>query len=52
MTPIRSIDRIPVGSGERGPVTAALQQQFFAVINGDVPDTHGWLTPVTALATR
>ena len=52
ITPIRSIDRIPVGSGERGPVTAALQQQFFGIINGDVPDTHRWLTPVKALAAR
>jgi branched-chain amino acid aminotransferase len=52
ITPIRSIDRIPVGDGERGPVTAALQQQFFGIINGDVPDTHRWLTPVTALAAR
>jgi branched-chain amino acid aminotransferase len=52
ITPIRSIDRIPVGNGERGPVTAALQQQFFGIISGDVPDTHRWLTPVTALAAR
>ena len=52
ITPIRSIDRIAVGDGERGPVTAALQQQFFGIINGDVPDTHRWLTPVTALAAR
>ena len=52
ITPIRSIDRIPVGNGERGPVTAALQQQFFGIISGDLPDTHRWLTPVTALAAR
>jgi len=52
ITPIRSIDRIPVGNGERGPVTAALQQQFFGVINGDLPDSHRWLTPVTSLAAR
>src|SRR3989440_8424687 len=46
VTPIRSIDRIQVGAGRRGPVTAALQQAFFDVINGEVPDTHGWLTYV------
>jgi branched-chain amino acid aminotransferase len=46
VTPIRSVDRIQVGSGRRGPVTAALQQAFFEVIGGDVPDTHGWLTYV------
>jgi branched-chain amino acid aminotransferase len=41
VTPIRSIDRIIIGEGRRGPVTAALQKAFFAVVNGDVPDTHG-----------
>jgi branched-chain amino acid aminotransferase len=48
VTPIRSIDKIVVGAGRRGPVTEALQQAFFAVINGDVPDAHGWLTYVYA----
>jgi branched-chain amino acid aminotransferase len=46
VTPIRSVDKIQIGSGRRGPVTAALQQAFFDVINGEVPDTHGWLTYV------
>jgi branched-chain amino acid aminotransferase len=46
VTPIRSVDRIQVGSGGRGPITASLQRAFFDVINGDVPDTHGWLTYV------
>jgi len=46
VTPIRSIDKIKIGQGKRGPVTAALQSAFFAVVNGDVPDTHGWLTYV------
>jgi branched-chain amino acid aminotransferase len=46
VTPVRSIDKIVVGSGRRGPVTEALQRAFFDVINGDVPDTHGWLTYV------
>lgn len=50
ITPIRSIDRIPVGSGARGPVTAALQKRFFDVLTGDAPDTHSWLTPVPATA--
>ena len=44
VTPIRSVDKITVGSGRRGPITEALQRAFFNVINGDVPDTHGWLT--------
>jgi branched-chain amino acid aminotransferase len=46
VTPIRSIDKIQIGSGRRGPMTASLQQAFFEVINGDVPDVHGWLTYV------
>jgi branched-chain amino acid aminotransferase len=46
VTPIRSIDKITVGSGRRGPVTEALQRAFFDTINGEVPDTHGWLTYV------
>jgi branched-chain amino acid aminotransferase len=46
VTPIRSIDKITIGAGRRGPVTEALQRAFFDVINGEVPDTHGWLTYV------
>jgi branched-chain amino acid aminotransferase len=46
ITPIRSVDRIVIGSGTRGPVTAAIQQVFFGIINGDLPDTHHWLTYV------
>jgi len=46
VTPIRSIDKIPVGRGTRGPVTAALQERFFGILRGDLPDTHAWLTPV------
>jgi branched-chain amino acid aminotransferase len=46
VTPIRSIDKIKIGSGRRGPVTEALQRAFFDVIDGNVPDRHGWLTYV------
>ena len=46
VTPVKSIDKIQVGNGRRGPVTEALQRAFFDVINGEVPDTHGWLTYV------
>ena len=48
ITPIRSVDRIPVGKGRRGPVAEALQKEFFALVNGTKRDTHGWLTPVHA----
>lgn len=46
ITPIRSVDRLPVGNGQRGPVTTAVQQQFFGIVEGEVIDRHGWLTPV------
>ncbi len=48
ITPIRSIDRIPVGKGRRGPVAEQLQRDFFAIINGERPDRYAWLTPVYA----
>jgi len=46
ITPIRSVDRIVVGPGRRGPVTARLQADFFNIVSGKVPDRHHWLTPV------
>jgi len=48
VTPIRSVDRIKIGSGRRGPITEMIQKEFFAVIEGTKPDVHGWLTPVHA----
>jgi branched-chain amino acid aminotransferase len=46
ITPIRSVDKIPIGDGRRGPVTEALQRAFFALFDGDGSDRHGWLTYV------
>jgi len=46
VTPITSVDRIIVGNGEVGPVTKAIQQAFFGIVTGDLPDRHGWLTKV------
>jgi branched-chain amino acid aminotransferase len=46
ITPIRSVDKIAIGNGRRGPITEAIQQAFFDVINGDTADRHGWLTYV------
>ena len=45
VTPIRSVDRITIGNGKRGPITEAIQKEFFAIVNGTKPDRHGWLTP-------
>jgi branched-chain amino acid aminotransferase len=44
ITPVRSVDKIVIGSGSRGPITAALQKAFFGIVTGELPDTHGWLT--------
>jgi branched-chain amino acid aminotransferase len=46
ITPIRSIDRITIGKGSRGPITEKLQNEFFAVLEGEAEDRFGWLTPV------
>ncbi|MCY3936081.1 MAG: branched-chain amino acid transaminase [Anaerolineaceae bacterium] len=44
ITPVRSVDRIPIGSGSRGPVTEQVQQRFFGITNGTLEDPYGWLT--------
>jgi branched-chain amino acid aminotransferase len=46
ITPITSIDHIEVGCGSRGPITQALQDAFFNVVEGRAEDKHGWLTYV------
>ncbi len=46
ITPIRSVDQIPVGAGKRGPITKQLQEEFFGLSSGKLPDRHGWLKPV------
>ncbi|HMC59767.1 MAG TPA: branched-chain amino acid transaminase [Candidatus Solibacter sp.] len=48
ITPIRSVDKIKIGNGRRGPVAEKLQKEFFGVINGSREDRYGWLTPVHA----
>ena len=46
VTPVRTIDKIKIGNGKRGPITERLQKEFFAYIGGDIPDRYGWLTPI------
>ncbi len=46
VTPIRSVDRIEVGTGRAGPITMEIQARFMEVVRGKVPDDHGWLTLV------
>jgi branched-chain amino acid aminotransferase len=48
VTPVRSVDRITVGSGKRGPITTQLQQRFLDLVHGAGEDTYGWLTYVRA----
>src|SRR5271165_3211424 len=47
VTPIRSVDRVVVGSGKRGPITERIQKKFFEIVTGHAKDEFGWLTPVT-----
>ena len=46
ITPIKSVDRIKIGEGRRGPVTQKLQEAFFNIIGGEAPDKFNWLTKV------
>ncbi len=46
ITPIRSVDKITVGDGMPGPITKALQREFYGMVNGTIADRFGWLTPV------
>jgi branched-chain amino acid aminotransferase len=54
ITPVRSVDRINIGAGRRGPVTEALQSAFFGLFNGKTADKWGWLelceTPAAGVA--
>jgi len=43
VTPIKSVDKITIGSGRRGPITEAIQQAFFDTVTGRTEDRHGWL---------
>jgi branched-chain amino acid aminotransferase len=46
ITPIRSVDRLQVGTGKRGPITQSLQEAFFGLFSGKTPDKYNWLDPV------
>jgi len=46
VTPIRSVDKISVGKGITGPITKAIQKEFYAIIRGEKPDRFNWLTMV------
>ncbi|RKX26413.1 MAG: branched chain amino acid aminotransferase, partial [Candidatus Zixiibacteriota bacterium] len=44
ITPISSIDKIKIGEGKCGPITAKLQKAFFDILEGRADDKYGWLT--------
>ena len=46
ITPVRSVDKIPVGEGKRGPITERLQKLFFGLFDGSTADRFGWLEPI------
>ncbi len=48
ITPIRSVDRIPVADGKPGPITLEIQREYMGIANGSRPDRYGWLTHVPA----
>jgi branched-chain amino acid aminotransferase len=47
ITPVRSVDRLAVGAGHRGPITKRLQDAFFGLFSGKTTDRWGWLEPIT-----
>jgi branched-chain amino acid aminotransferase len=51
ITPIRSVDRVPVGDGKPGVITKRIQHEFMSLAKGRIADRFGWLTPVPVTAT-
>lgn len=43
IVPVRSVDRVEIGSGKRGEITESIQRAFFGLFTGETPDTHKWL---------
>lgn len=46
VSPIRSVDKIQIGNGARGPLTEKVQTLLLSILTGKAPDKYGWLTPV------
>jgi branched-chain amino acid aminotransferase len=46
VTPVRSVDKLQVGDGSRGPITTAIQKTFFGLFSGETEDRWGWLTVI------
>lgn len=52
ITPVRSVDRITVGTGSRGAITRRLQEVFFGLFSGKTADKWGWLEPLQTTASQ
>ena len=50
ITPIRSVDKISVGKGVTGPLTRAIQKEFYGIVRGEKSGRFGWLTPVPVVS--
>ncbi len=50
ITPVRSVDHLPIGIGKRGPITKQIQETYFGITDGSLPDKYGWLTHVKVRA--
>ncbi len=46
VTPVASVDDLPIGSGTRGPITERIQSAFFGLFTGETEDHFGWLEPI------
>src|SRR5204863_9210731 len=46
ITPIRSVDRIPIGTGKPGVLTLEIQREYMGLAPGTLEDRYGWLTLV------
>jgi branched-chain amino acid aminotransferase len=51
ITPVLSVDRVPIGKGHAGSVTRRIQQTYLGIAHGNVEDAHGWLTYVRSRST-
>ena len=46
VTPVTEVDRVPVGSGQPGPISKKLQDTYFKIVTGELSDYHNWLDPI------
>jgi branched-chain amino acid aminotransferase len=50
VTPIRELDKTPIGTCTPGPITAEIQRTFFAATSGQVERYNHWLYPISSQA--